>query len=667
MASSSASAPIESEVGRIRELSKVGRHHEALSAAESLALAAPQSRDVLYLIAANLRCLNRIPEALATLQRLEQHHPRFSLLYQERGHCHVILRDVPRGVEAFLRGVHLNPALATSWIMLEHLYRTMGDVENASKAAEHVSTLQKLPPQVVRAAMLFSDGDLSAAENILKTYLQTTGEHVEALRLLASLERERGVLHEAERLLESALKLAPNYRATRLDYVRMLIDRQKYPQADEVIHAMLSSEPGSTDCLSLYAAVCVGLGRYEPAIVLYRRLLAASPASAELHVALGHALRSVGRQEEAIKSYKTAAAIRPSFGDSYWSLANLKSYRFSDDEIAYMRREEATAATGPIDRYHLCFALGKAYEDRSDYAESWQYYERGNRLRRAENRYDPQVTESSAREQMEVCTRQFFSARIGVGAPNPDPIFIVGLPRSGSTLIEQILASHSQIEGTHELYDIQRMALDMQKHGSGADNPGYPSILAELPPEDFRRLGERYITDTRAYRTDRPFFIDKMPNNFRHLGLIHLMLPNATIIDVRREPMACCFSNLKQLFASGQEFTYSMEDMARYYWSYLDLMQHWDDVLPGRVLRVWYEEVVEDLETNVRRILEFCGFEFQMACLDFYRTKRSIRTPSSEQVRQPIFREGLFSWRNYEPWLRPLQDALGDALVRYRQ
>jgi tetratricopeptide (TPR) repeat protein len=666
MASPSASAPIESEVGRIRELSKDGRHHEALAAAESLALAAPKNRDVLYLIAANLRCLNRIPEALTTLKRLEQHHPRFSLLYQERGHCYVILRDVPHAVEAFLRGVNLNPALVTSWIMLERLYRMMGDVQNAARAAEQVSTLQKFPPQVVRAGMLFSNGDLSAAENILKTYVQNTGAHVEALRLLASIERERGSLHEAERLLESDLKLAPNYRAARLDYVRVLIDRQKYWQADEVIDTMLSSEPGNSDCLSLHAATCVGLGRYEQAIVLYRRLLAASPASAELHVALGHTLKSVGRQKEAINSYKAAAAIRPSFGDAYWSLANLKSYRFSDDEIAHMRREEA-AATEPIDRYHLCFALGKAYEDRSDYEESWQYYERGNRLRRAESGYDPQVTEFNARKQMEVCKAQFFSARAGVGAPNPDPIFIVGLPRSGSTLIEQILASHSQIEGTHELYDIQRIVLEMQKDGSDADKPTYPSILADLAPEDFRRFGESYLSDTRAYRTKRPFFIDKMPNNFRHIGLIHLMLPNARIIDVRREPMACCFSNLKQLFASGQEFTYSIEAIARYYRTYLDLMRHWDDALPGRVLRVCYEDVVEDLETNVRRILEFCGLEFEGACLDFYRTERGIRTPSSEQVRQPIFREGLFQWRNYEPWLRPLQDALGDALARYRQ
>jgi hypothetical protein len=291
------------------------------------------------------------------------------------------------------------------------------------------------------------------------------------------------------------------------------------------------------------------------------------------------------------------------------------------------------------------------------------------------SRYHPDITETNTRKQIEVCTAQFFAARVGVGVPDPDPILVVGLPRSGSTLIEQILASHSQVEGTQELADIQRIVLGMRGKQSGLGDPrlravkdnSYPGVLAELAPEDFRRLGECYMTDTRAYRKQKPFFIDKMPNNFRHIGLIHLMMPNAKILDVRREPMACCFSKLKQLFASGQEFTYSIGDIARYYRTYLELMRHWDAVLPGRILRVWYEDVVQDLEGNVRRILEFCGLEFEPACVEFYKTERSVRTASSEQVRQPIFRDGLFQWRNYEPWLGPLKDSLDDALIRYRE
>src|ERR1700730_7628728 len=647
-------SPIELEVSRIRELSKGGRHPEALVAAEVLAVAAPQDRDLLYLIAANQRRLNRIHEALETLRRLEQLHPRFSLLYQERGYCYTTLRDAPRAIEAFLRGVNINPALAKSWSMLERLFQMTGDARNVAAAAERMSSLKNLPPEGVRAGSLFSDGDLSAADNILRAYLRTSSDDVEALRLLARIQHQRDVLDEAESLLEAALEVKPNYVAARLDYVRVLIERQKYLRAREETDTLLRLEPGNRAYLSLYAAACVGLGEYEPAIALYRELLAASPASAELHVSLGHSLKTVGRTKEATESYQRAAAARPSFGDAWWSLANLKSHRFSQNEIVQMRAEEAAPGADPVDHYHLCFSLGMALEDRNEFAESWQFYERGNALKRAESRYDPDITETNTRKQVEVCTAQFFAARVGVGVPNPDPIFIVGLPRSGSTLIEQILASYSLVEGTHELFDIQRIVVEMR----GLEDDRYPGVLAKLAREEFRRLGERYITDTRAYRRGKPFFIDKMPNNFRHVGLIHLILPQAKIIDARRESMACCFSNFKQLFASGQAFTYSLEDIGRYYRAYVQLMGHWDAVLPGRVLRVQHEELVEDFEAQVRRILDFVGLNFEPACLEYYRTERSVRTASSEQVRQPIYKEGIDQWKHFEPLLGPLQAAL---------
>ncbi len=304
-------------------------------------------------------------------------------------------------------------------------------------------------------------------------------------------------------------------------------------------------------------------------------------------------------------------------------------------------------------------------EDRGEVEPSWAFYASGNALKRAESRYRPEVIETNTARQIEVCTRDFFERRAGWGAPDRDPIFILGLPRSGSTLLEQILASHSRVEGTQELADIQAMVIDMQGRDGDADNPRYPGVLAEMGPDDFRRLGETYLGDTRVYRGGKPFFIDKMPNNFRHIGLIHLMLPNAKIIDARREPMACCFSNFKQLFAQGQEFTYSLEDIARYYRTYLDLMRHWDRALPGRVLRVRHEDVVDDLEGSVRRLLDHCGLDFEPACVDFHQTRRSVRTPSSEQVRQPIFRDGLEQWKRFEVYLDPLKAALGDALVTY--
>ncbi|MDB6102838.1 MAG: sulfotransferase, partial [Gammaproteobacteria bacterium] len=310
--------------------------------------------------------------------------------------------------------------------------------------------------------------------------------------------------------------------------------------------------------------------------------------------------------------------------------------------------------------------LGKALEDRQQYEKSFQYYARGNSLKRAESHYRPEVLELNTRLQIEVCTPALFARNEDCGVRASDPIFVVGLPRSGSTLIEQILASHSGVEGTQELADVPRIVVDLKGRDSDLDNPRYPAVLAGMTAEDFRRLGEKYLTDTRIYRTGKARFIDKMPNNFRHIGLIHLMLPNAKIIDARREPMACCFGNLKQLFAQGQEFCYSVEDIARYYRTYLELMRHWDTALPGRVLRVQHEDVVDDLEGTVRRLLDYCELQFEPACIEFHKTERSVRTASSEQVRQPIYREGLDQWRHYEPWLQPLRESLGDALTRYR-
>ena len=657
---------MELEVRRVRELLKSGDYAGALSGAEALAVQVPENRDVLYLIAVSRRFLGQIPEALQALQRLEELHPRFSRLYQERGHCFVALRDAPRAIDSFLRGVNINPALPASWGLLEGLYRMTGQPDNERMAAGHVATLKTLPPEILSATGLFSDGEWLLAENMVRAYLLKHGNHVEGMRLLARIGIERQVLDDAEILLEAVLELAPDYQAARYDYARVLSERHQYLRAREELEKLLRLEPANRTYRTQYATVIVGLGEHEKAIELYRELLLDSPQKADLQLSIAHSLKTQGKQGEAIEAYRAAAAARPNFGDAYWSLANLKTYRFGEGEIASMRTEESAPGTALVDRYHLCFALGKALEDTGQFEESFRYYERGNAFKRSESRYRPEILERNTELQIATCTAELFSRRAGAGAREPDPIFIVGLPRAGSTLLEQILASHSQVEGTQELADIPRMALDLQGRDPDLEHPRYPGALRDLSPEELQRLGEKYLRDTRIYRKDRPYFIDKMPNNFRHIGLIHLILPNAKIIDARREPMACCFSNLKQLFASGQEFTYSIEDIARYYRTYLELMRHWDSVLPGRVLRVQHEQVVDDLEGNVRRILGFCGLEFELGCVEFHKTARSIRTASSEQVRRPIFREGLDQWKNYEPWLGPLKDALGDALVRYR-
>jgi tetratricopeptide (TPR) repeat protein len=661
-----AATAIAAEVPRIRALLGRQKFAEALAAAEALLPVARDHRDLVLFLAVAQRCLGRIEAALATLADLERQYPHFSRLHEERGHCFVVLKQAPQAIQAFLEAVNLNHALPASWRMLEGLYRMTGQADSMAMSAAHVATLRNLPPEVVTATGLFMDGDLDAAEPMVRAYLVKHGDHVEAMRLLARIGIARKVFDDAELLLGAVLALAPGYRTARKEYAEVLMGLHKYPEARGELERLLGEEPENRLYKTLYATAGVGLGEHERAVELYRDLLQGTPLDADLHLSIAHALKTLGRSEEAIESYRRAAACRPDFGDAYWSLANLKTYRFTDEELARLHAAKADPAIGAVDRYHLYFALGKALEDRGDYAESFRCYELGNAQKRADSKYRAEIIENNTRQQIEVCTAEFFAARRGCGAQEPDPIFIVGLPRSGSTLLEQILASHSRVEGTQELANVQQIVANLRGRDPDLNNPRYPRVLEEIPPAEFGQLGARYLAATRIYRTDKPYFIDKMPNNFRHLGLIHLMLPRAKIIDARREPVACCFSNLKQLFANGQEFTYSVEDIARYYRTYLELMRHWDRVLPGRVLRIHHEDVVEDLEANVRRILDFCGLEFEPRCVEFHQTVRSVRTASSEQVRRPIFREGLDHWRHFEPWLGPLKSALGDALSSCR-
>jgi predicted Zn-dependent protease len=647
-------------LARLRGLLAGGDYARARAAAEALLAAAPQSRDALYALAVSQRHLQRMPEALATLARLEQLHPKYTRLFQERGQCYVTLRSPEPAIRAFERAVQLCPALPACWQALQALYRLTGRHADAAGAAAELARLARLPREVVLATVKFADGDLYEAERIVREFLLTHGDHIEAMRLLARIGLELDILDDAELLLESVLALAPDYHAARYDYAVTLLRRHKHVRATEQIARLLALDPGNRIYRTTEAAVAMGLGNYRRALELYQGLLREAPEDPELHLSVAHALKTLGRTPEAVAQYRAAAAARSDYGETYWSLANLKTYRFADEELARMRAAEAAAGTALADRYHLCFAIGKALEDRREYAEAFAFYQRGNALKEGELRYKPEVIETNARLQAEVCSADFFAARSGCGCPSPAPIFIVGLPRSGSTLLEQILASHSQVEGTTELADVPRLVQELQGRRHDDVNPRYPGVLRELGAAELRALGERYLEDTGIYRKSaRPFFIDKNPNNFRHLGLIRLMLPNAKIIDARRNAMACCFSNYKQLFAVGQRFTYSLEHLARYYRSYVALMDHWERVLPGRILRVQHEDVVNDLDGSVRRILDFCGLAFEPACLRFYATERSVNTASSEQVRQPIYRAGLDQWRHFEPWLGSLRAALG--------
>ena len=635
-------------------------------------LADIDGRDALLQRARDLRARHCIPEALAVLAQLQRLYPRFSRLHQERGHCHVLQRNAVAAVESLREAVRLNPTLPASWDMLEQLHRLRGEIAEAALAAERLAVLKHLPPEVVAADSLFEDGDLEPAEAILRAYLERAGDNVGALRLLARIILARQAPEEAGSLLRAALLRAPDYHAARLDFAMLLLTGQQPLAALREAERLLGHDPDNREYLKLYAAACVALGDHEPVINLYERLLAGRPASgaevADLRLWRANALKITGRQAEAVADYRASLAARPDNGVAWFSLANLKTYGFTDDDVTRMRAAEARNDLQDMDRVYLCFALGKALEDRTDYAASWRHYARGNALRRAAGRWRPEVAEAAAARLKAVFTAGFFEARAGWGIADAAPIFIVGLPRSGSTLIEQILASHSQVEGTQELTEIDRYAGELCGRDPDCGLPLDPEALARLTADQARTLGQGFLADTAVHRRlGRPFFIDKMPNNFWHVGLIQLMLPRAVIIDVRREPMACGFSNLKQLFgATNQTFAYGVDDIARYYRTYLDLMRHWDEALPGRVLRVAYEDVVADLEGGVRRLLAHCGLPFEPGCLAFHETRRSIRTPSSEQVRRPIDRDGLDQWRNYAPWLEPLQDALGDALTGYR-
>ncbi len=629
-------------------------------------------RDGLLREAMDLRARRRIPDALSALARLQERHPGFSRLYQERGHCHVLLGDAPSAIAALREAVRLNPTLPASWDMLEQLHRMLGDGDQAATAGRQLAALRQLPPEVVMANSLQADGDLAPAEAILRDYLRRDGGNVGALRLLARIRQDHGALDEAESLLEAVLDRAPDYHAARLDYAMVLLQRQKPLRARQEAERLLAHDPENREYLKQYGAACIALGDHEPVIDLYETLLAGRPSSgaevADLRLWRANALKVTGRSDEAVADYRASLAARPDNGVAWFSLANLKTYRFTDDEIARMRVAEARPDLQDMDRVYLGFALGKALEDRGDHEASWAYYERGNAVRRAAGRYRPEVAETHALRLKQVFTAEVFAERAGWGADDPAPIFVLGLPRSGSTLIEQILASHPEVEGTQELTEIDRYVGELCGRDPDCGLPLNLEALLCLTAGEARALGQRFLAETQAYRRlGRPFFIDKMPNNFRHIGLIRLILPRATIIDVRREPMACCFSNLKQLFgANNHAFTYGVDDIARHYRVYLDLMRHWDEVLPGRVLRVSYEDLVEDLEGGVRRMLDHAGLPFDPACLAFHETRRSVRTPSSEQVRRPIGREGLDQWRRYAPWLGPLRDALGDALTGYR-
>ena len=660
--------PHTESLEQARDLIQGTRFSEAAAILRTL-LETPLSHEneveALYMLAVVQRYTRQHDRALQTLKALVTKDPGYARAYQEQGHSYLAVNEPGSAQHAYARAVELNPALPASWRVLAGLYDRAGLQQEAARARRQLTFLESLPAELVSVYSLLHQDKLRKAERLCRDYLQRNKHHIEGMRLLAQIGVRLQIYDDPEFLLESCVELHPEHIPARIDYRNLLLRTQKFEKAHEQAQILLETAPDNPAYQTTLADALVGLGKSEEGIVRYRQVLANDPENARLHMLLGHALKTTGAFSDAIEAYRAAYGIRAQYGDAFWSLANTKTYEFTKTELSRIVEYEQADATSVEDRIHLCFAAGKAHEDRKEYETSFAYYERGNALKQEQVRYKDAYYQSRIEAQIDVCTAELFEQHQGVGYDAPDPIFIVGLPRSGSTLLEQILASHSMVDGTMELHDI--LSLAQRLHGRTVKRTSrYPAILRELDDHNLQRFGERYIENTRVLRAGAPFFTDKMPNNFLHIGLIRLILPNAKVIDARRHPMACCFSGFKQLFGEGQKFTYGLHEIGRYFEGYVRVMDHWDRVLPGFVLRVVHENVVEDLEGQVRRILEFCNLPFEESCLHYYKTQRNIRTPSSEQVKQPIYRSAVEQWRNYEKHLQPLRDALGpDVLARY--
>jgi predicted Zn-dependent protease len=619
---------------------------------------APRDPSGNLILASALRRQGKATAALAILEPLARAFPRAALTQYELGAALADVGKTEPAIAALRTATSLDRENAEAWRALGALLFDVGDGRGAEAAnAEHRRALVR-DPRLRPAAEALHQGRIAEAEALLRPIATANPNDLAAVVLLADAYARQARHADAAMLLAHVLERAPLDDEARFQLATALFHQQKAADALPHLERLIAAEPDNAAYQNLLAGCLALLGEFGQAMALYDRMLRAHPNQPQIWLNYGHALRTVGRSDEAVAAFRRCIGFDPSLTEAYLGLANLKVATFTDDEVAAMRAIAARPQLALADRQQLAFALGKALEDRGDFAASFASYAAGAALRHVETPYDAAAFTARTERSAALFTAAFFAARPGFGADAPDPIFIVGLPRSGSTLIEQILASHSAVEGTMELPDTGFIADDL-----GAD----PDAIAGLAAQQAKALGERYIASTRSQRKlGRPLFVDKMPNNFQHLGLIQLILPHAKIIDARRHPLATGFSAFKQHFAQGQAFSYDLGDLGRYYRDYVALMAHFDTALPGRVCRVIYEDLVEDTEGQVRRLLDHLGLPFEPGCLAFHETERAVRTVSSEQVRRPIFREGLDQWRNVEPWLGPLKAALGPALESWR-
>jgi len=659
------SGDIKTAIQHAMGLLSKGESQLAREQAQEILRHYPDEVNSLFVVAAAVRAEGDKAEALQRLEKLVQRAPDFALAQQELGFAYAETGQVMAAIEALQRAVAIEPKLPASWKLMGELFLVDEDENSAAEAFNQSMLASSVDPDLIHAIKLFTSGRTGQAEQCCRDFLKQNPTNIIAICLLAEIGMKVGVYADADKLLKRCLELAPDFSMARLSYARVLEKREKLDQALAQVDVLLEAEPEKFTLLVLRGAILAKMGDYEQALPLYEYLVSHYPARAKISMVYGHALKTVGQQQKAIEAYRQAISLQPGFGDAWWSLGNLKTFRFEDDDIDAMRTEISKSTCSQEDFLNLCFALGKALEGREQYDESFHYYQQGNSIKVKVSGYKADDTKQSVQRLKAVCRKEFFSAAEGQGYQSPDPIFIVGLPRSGSTLLEQILASHSQVDGTKELAFILATVRRLGGKKNVSEESRYPEILTELSASQLNDLGQEYIDRSRIQRETAPFFVDKMPNNFLHVGLIHLILPNAKIIDARRHPMAACFSCFTQHFAAGQAFTYGLANTGRYYHDYVELMDHWDEVLPDKVLRVQYEDVVSDTEAQVRRLLDYCDLPFEESCLQFYETERAVRTASSEQVRQPIYSGALEHWRKYEKYLDELKVSLGPILDRY--
>ncbi len=625
--------------------------------ARAVLQAVPDHPQAVLLLGTARRLQGDAADAAAILGKLAAAQPRSAQTRYELALALAATGETAAALQAADTAVNLKPDMPEAWRTLADLLTLAGETDAADAAyARHIQAAVH-DPRLMAAATAMCDGKLAIAERLLRDHVRQAPTDVAAIRMLAETGTRLGRYADAEKLLRRCLELAPSFTGARHNYAVVLFRQHKAAEAIPHIEHLLAGNPRDPTYRNLLAACLATSAEYDRAITVYQDVLRDFPNQPKIWMSYGHSLRTAGRQAESVAAYRKSLSMAPGLGEAYWSLANLKTVKLTDADVAAMQAQLARADLPPEDRYHFHYALGRALEERADYANAFTQYAAGATLRRAELPYDAGHTSARVAR-----AKSFFSAALcaktaGQGCDDPAPIFVVGLPRSGSTLIEQILSSHSAVEGTMELADIAMIAKELG--AETADGPGYPEILGDFSPDRLAALGARYLARTARYRKlGRLHFIDKMPNNWVHVGLIALILPRAKIIDARRHPMAACFSAFKQHFASGQHFSYDLTELGRYYQDYVSLMAHFDEALPGRIHRVIYEDMVTDTEAQTRALLTHCGLAFEPACLRFWETERAVRTASSEQVRQPIFREGLDQWRHFEPWLSELASAL---------